>query len=83
MKFSKAEQTKHRTQAQRRAQEQRKYAKAREAVKEQKFCHDCRRWLGEEGGEAHHVKFRSHGGTNEVDNLVKLCHECHVKRHGR
>ena len=31
--------------------------------------------------EIHHIKFRSHGGSNCMDNLVALCSECHSKVH--
>ena len=27
--------------------------------------------------EVHHIKFRSNGGTNDEDNLITLCKECH------
>lgn len=29
----------------------------------------------------HHIKFRSMGGDNSVDNLVCLCNECHDDVH--
>ena len=32
--------------------------------------------------EIHHVKPRSLLGTDEVNNLVALCRECHDKAHG-
>lgn len=31
--------------------------------------------------EVHHIKFVSDGGGDEPENLVTLCHDCHVKRH--
>ena len=31
--------------------------------------------------EVHHIQFRSKGGSNRMDNLVTLCHNCHGKIH--
>lgn len=31
--------------------------------------------------EVHHIIYRSNGGTNRMDNLVTLCHDCHRKIH--
>jgi hypothetical protein len=31
--------------------------------------------------EVHHIRFRSQGGSNSMDNLVTLCKECHGKVH--
>lgn len=31
--------------------------------------------------EVHHIKHRSDGGTDELDNLITLCAECHMKEH--
>ena len=31
--------------------------------------------------EVHHIRFRSQGGSNSMDNLVVLCSECHSKVH--
>lgn len=28
---------------------------------------------------AHHIKPRKHGGTDDLSNLVMLCHPCHMK----
>lgn len=28
--------------------------------------------------EAHHVVFRSHGGGDVINNLITLCHWCHL-----
>ncbi len=33
--------------------------------------------------EIHHVIFESHGGKDEIDNLVALCKDCHDKAHGK
>lgn len=32
--------------------------------------------------DVHHVKFRSHGGKDDVNNCVCLCRECHELAHG-
>lgn len=32
--------------------------------------------------ETHHIIFRSHGGTNELENLACLCRKCHEIAHG-
>lgn len=31
--------------------------------------------------EVHHIIYRSNGGSNRMDNLVTLCHDCHSKIH--
>ncbi|WQJ53426.1 MAG: HNH endonuclease [Wendovervirus sonii] len=31
--------------------------------------------------EVHHIKFKSQGGTNDINNLITLCHDCHHKLH--
>jgi len=31
--------------------------------------------------DVHHLKFRSLGGTDVIDNLMGLCRECHDKAH--
>ena len=31
--------------------------------------------------EVHHMKFRSHGGSDVESNLVTLCHACHHRWH--
>ncbi len=31
--------------------------------------------------DIHHIIFRSHGGTDTIDNLMALCRECHDKAH--
>ena len=31
--------------------------------------------------EVHHIKYRSQGGTDDLDNLITLCVDCHKKVH--
>ena len=31
--------------------------------------------------EVHHIKYRSQGGTDDLDNLITLCADCHKKVH--
>ena len=37
----------------------------------------------EDYGEVHHLIPLSQNGTNEIKNLILVCHECHVKFHNR
>lgn len=44
------------------------------------ICHDCgvrRPWL-----HFHHIKPKSQGGSDEPDNLIEICSNCHEDRHG-
>jgi 5-methylcytosine-specific restriction endonuclease McrA len=34
-----------------------------------------------QGGEVHHIVFRSQGGTHAPNNLALLCNSCHRKQH--
>ncbi len=40
-------------------------------------CENC----GRKAVDIHHVIFKSHSGTNDIDNLVSLCRPCHEKAH--
>ena len=31
--------------------------------------------------QVHHLKFRSHSGSDEEQNLITLCAECHEQMH--
>lgn len=31
--------------------------------------------------EVHHIHFRRHGGSNDLENLITLCEDCHKKIH--
>jgi 5-methylcytosine-specific restriction endonuclease McrA len=33
--------------------------------------------------QVHHLKFRSRSGSDEEQNLITLCTECHARTHGR
>jgi hypothetical protein len=43
-----------------------------------KSCSRCNRT---EHIEKHHIKFRSRGGTNDTNNLMFLCKDCHDLLH--
>lgn len=36
-----------------------------------------------ENMECHHIVAINHGGTNEISNLITLCHDCHSQSHGK
>jgi 5-methylcytosine-specific restriction endonuclease McrA len=44
-------------------------------------CRRCFRWYGD-GFDLHHVLMKSHGGSNEMGNLMLLCRPCHDHVHG-
>ena len=46
-------------------------------------CERCVRTLDFETFDAHHRKFRSRGGKDEIVNLVALCGECHFWAHSK
>ena len=41
------------------------------------LCEVC----GRVAVDIHHIKYRSRGGTDEIDNLMALCRSCHDKAH--
>lgn len=45
-------------------------------------CERCGRSVTFDGFEAHHRKFRSRGGLDEIVNLTALCGDCHRWAHG-
>lgn len=52
-----------------------------EATQRQHFrCAGCDKVLPLQG---HHIKFRSHGGTDVPENIEAVCAKCHHKRHHR
>ena len=44
-------------------------------------CHICKNKKKGVKLEVHHIIFRSNGGSDDADNLITLCHECHKKLH--
>lgn len=42
----------------------------------------CRACGSGQNLQIHHILYRSHGGTDDPDNLVLLCRECHQAAHG-
>jgi 5-methylcytosine-specific restriction endonuclease McrA len=40
-------------------------------------CENC----GRQGVDIHHLKFRSQGGQDVIENLMCLCRECHFEVH--
>lgn len=54
------------------------YALAREQVlRRDEWCKIC----GRQAGHVHHIRPRSMGGKNDLDNLVLLCNLCHTRVH--
>jgi 5-methylcytosine-specific restriction endonuclease McrA len=44
--------------------------------------HQCRMCGRSEGlADVHHIIKRSQGGTDDMDNLILLCRNCHNKQH--
>jgi len=41
------------------------------------LCENC----GRRFSHVHHLVFRSQGGTDDIENLMGLCHICHEKAH--
>ena len=41
----------------------------------------CRHCHTSHGLHPHHIVYRSHGGKDEIDNLVTLCWLCHQEIH--
>jgi 5-methylcytosine-specific restriction endonuclease McrA len=37
---------------------------------------------GQQAVDIHHIKLKSCGGTDDVENLIALCRKCHDKAHG-
>lgn len=48
-------------------------------VRDNYTCQNCKTKKGEL--EVHHIVQRSHGGSNKMENLITLCHNCHQKVH--
>ncbi len=56
--------------------EARKLARERDEV-----CRRCGCPPNDRELDVHHVVLRRDGGTNELDNLLTLCHPCHMREH--
>jgi 5-methylcytosine-specific restriction endonuclease McrA len=41
------------------------------------LCENC----GKTAVDIHHLKFRSQGGQDVIENLMALCRECHFEVH--
>ena len=41
------------------------------------LCERC----GGKAADVHHITYRSHGGTDEFENLIGLCRRCHDQAH--
>lgn len=48
-------------------------------VRDRARCRGC----AQPGEEVHHMIFRSHGGADELANLVTICRNCHDQAHGK
>ena len=46
------------------------------------LCVNCRKPPDFRGLGKHHIKFRSHSGTDNKSNIAWLCGKCHSKKHG-
>ena len=44
-------------------------------------CQCCKGKRKDSKFEVHHIVYRSHGGSNEANNLITLCRTCHKKIH--
>lgn len=42
------------------------------------LCEKC----GSVAVDIHHIKYKSQGGTDDRDNLIALCRDCHNEAHG-
>jgi 5-methylcytosine-specific restriction endonuclease McrA len=40
-------------------------------------CHGRCEYCGKRAIDPHHIKYRSHGGDNNPNNLIALCRDCH------
>ena len=41
----------------------------------------CRECGSKENLHVHHIKERCKGGTNDINNLITLCNDCHKEKH--
>ena len=61
--------------------EDKAWRKARIAVLD-RDKHVCRACGSKHGLDVHHVVMRSLGGSDEAENLIALCRDCHQSVHG-
>lgn len=54
-----------------------KFVKHRDNYK----CQHCKGKSGNNKLEVHHIIHRNDGGTDDTNNLITLCHECHTMHH--
>ena len=47
----------------------------------EQHCWRCARCRSSRRLEMHHRKYRSHGGTHQVENLEPVCRDCHKLIH--
>ena len=48
--------------------------------RDQHKCAVCGKWV-EDGHKPHHVVYKSHGGSDTLENMVLLCDDCHYQVH--
>ncbi|MDD4515663.1 HNH endonuclease [Massilibacteroides sp.] len=46
-------------------------------IQDKILCEYC----GAVGIDIHHIIFKSHGGKDNIENLICLCRDCHNKAH--
>ena len=45
------------------------------------ICQQCKGKSGDRKIEVHHIRRRADGGSDNPENLICLCHDCHTKHH--
>ncbi len=45
-------------------------------------CRVCGRWAHDKG-HTHHIRYRSLGGEDSLENCILLCPECHEDEHAK
>jgi hypothetical protein len=43
--------------------------------------YQCRECKSSSNLHVHHIKEKSQGGTNDINNLITLCEKCHAEKH--
>jgi len=44
---------------------------------------NCEYCCANNGSEIHHIKYKSRGGNDEIENLIGLCKQCHLRSHNQ